>query len=489
MLVIRYHTEKNKPGLYTIVGFEVYPKSVVDETCPGSSKDYENLAINRQKNAKGVVPKLRIPYTYSIYWREDNSIDHANRWALYYENESNKRSEGIHWVSFFNSIALLLLLTLVVVIIEFKVFKSETKDVDNKYKSLRSEVTKSPPRPLLLSVVVSSGLQLIIASVGVILLIIIKSQFDYNKARGTEFNNYQGAFSSFALTCFVLSGIIPSFFGIIFYKIFNNDNLNTQYPASKNYFLSVLFSGFLPSLVLSVMLFLNFFVFAKDSSTALPFGTIVVLLILFFLIVLPLGLIGGFYGNKFKLRNKSFFSKERTLSDAEPISPLQPSPSHSLGHKRTGVEFLRNTFIVMIVYGLIPFGIVYVELSFIFNSIWLEKTTFYYMYGFLFLTTITLIIIVAQSTVIGLFISLVIDHNPHWQWFSFRIGSSIGLYIFIYSFYYFFTHLNIRDFVSVLLYFGYMALVSVLVGIACGSVAVISGLRFVKKAYGSNKVD
>lgn len=497
MLVIRYHTEKEKPGYHTIVGFEVYPKSVIDETCPGSSKNYENLPMTLKKNAKGKISKIRIPYTYSVYWREDNSIDYANRWSLYYENETNSVSKRIHWVSFFNSIALLVLLTMIVVVIFLKVFKSDLKrssssaslkelETNGNWKNLSNDVLKKPAYPLMLSISVAAGMQLIIASVGVILLIIIKSQFDQNRAQGTEFNNYQGAFSSFALTCFVLSGIIPSFFGIILHKFFHNDNINVEYPISKKYKLSLLFSGFLPALILSVMLFLNIFVFAKESCNALPFGTIVVLLIIFFLVVLPLGFIGAFYGNKIKFDKRSYLLSASKDIDSFNSTTFTPAPRS----KRHGsLDFFKNTLLSMIIYGLIPFGIVYVELSFILNSVWLEKTTFYYMYGFLFLTTITLIVIVAESTIIGLFVNLVMDCNPKWQWLSFRIGSSIGLYIYTYSIFYFFSHLNIRDFVSIILYFGYMALVSLLVSIASGSVAVITALIFIRKAYGSNKVD
>lgn len=514
MLVIRYHTEKSNPHLHTIVGFEVYPKLVVDETCPGSSKKYENLPLTlKQKNSKQASTKLRIPYTYSVYWREDNSIDYDHRWELYYEDDTKKSSNKIHWISFFNSVVLLVLLSLITAIILTRLLKSDIKsggspslnekatpidpgssDYFNRdnggWKNLSVEVTKKPPYALLLSIVVSSGIQLIIATIGTITAIIIKSQFESNRSKGVQFNNYQGALSSFTLSCFVFSGIIPSYCGIILYKIFNNDNLNQEYPSSKMHKLSMILSGFLPCLVLSFMLFFNFFVFAKESSNALPFGTIVVLLLLFFVIVLPLGLIGGFYGNRSKFSERSFLlfsskAKDDFLSskDANNFVAKPNTQTFSVGN------LIKNSFFVMVIYGLIPFGVVYVELSFIFNSIWLEKTTFYYMYGFLFLTLIMLIIIVCESSLIGIYISLVVNNNPNWQWLAFRIGSSVGLYIYGYSFYYFFTHLHVADFVSILLYFGYMGLVSFLIAIACGSISVLTGLIFIRRIYGSTKVD
>lgn len=507
MMVIRYHTDKHNPQLHTIVGFEVYPKSVIDETCPGSSKNYENLALKLKETGKKgeKATKLRLPYTYSVYWREDNSIDYANRWALYYENESTPASTKIHWISFFNSIVLVSLLSLVVVIILLRLNKStglsksnsdpnlSANQVDDPmspksgyWKTLASEVSKKPSFPLVLSTLVASGIQLIIATIGIILCVIIKSQFDHNKANGGEFSNSQGAFSSLALSCFVLSGIIPSFFGTMLYKIFTNVELNLPFSSKTSIQLSVVFSGFLPMLVLSVMLFFNFFVFAKESSNALPFGSILVLLILFFLIVLPLGIIGGYYGNKTKFDKRSLMLFSASSDTEKPkFNPRKPSGNQNLA----ALGLIKNSLKVMIIYGLIPFGIVYVELSFIFNSIWLEKTTFYYMYGFLFLTTLTLIVIVSESTIIGIYLNLIVDNNPNWQWLSFRIGSSIGLYVYAYSIYYFFIQMIVRDFVSILLYFGYMALVSLLMSIACGSVAVLTGLILIKTLYGSAKSD
>lgn len=483
MLVIRYHTDRHKRGLHTIVGFEVYPKSVNDATCPGSSKSYKNLAINLEKDPKtGKVPKTLIPYTYSVYWREDNSVDYENRWALYYVNDHNQ-SNNIHWLSFLNSIVLLMLLTLIVAIILFKFLKSETNLIPNDFdetnwKSLGAHVTKSPTNPLMLSILVSSGIQLLISTVGIIATTIIKSQFEINHVKGIPLNNYQGAFTSFALSCFVLSGIIPSFVGIILYKIFNNDYLNTPYSSSLTNKLSVLFSGFLPILTLSFMIFFNIFVFAKESSTALPFGTILVLMFIFLLVMLPLGIIGGKIGNRIKFHEASFY-----------LYSSQQKPSTLLKPETKLKNIIKNSIFLMIMYGLIPFGIVYVELSFILNSIWLEKTSFYYMYGFLFITTLILMIIISELAIIGIYINLITDHNPHWQWLCFRIGCSIGLYIYGYSFYYFYTHLHFRDFVSILLYFAYMGLISVLIGISCGSVAVITGLVFIQRLYNNTKRD
>ena len=52
-----------------------------------------------------------------------------------------------------------------------------------------------------------------------------------------------------------------------------------------------------------------------------------------------------------------------------------------------------------------------------------------------------------------------------------------------------FKILNVDDFVSGLLYFVYMALASLMIGIASGSIGVLTGLIFIRKIYGAIKVD
>ncbi|ODV79894.1 uncharacterized protein CANTADRAFT_89508 [Suhomyces tanzawaensis NRRL Y-17324] len=502
MLVIRYHRDRAS-GASAIVGFEVYPKSVSNEECPGSSKDYKNFALkfSDQKSSKEPETTL-IPYTYSVYWREDNSIDYESRWDLYYENDSNTKNHSIHWFSFVNSLVLVFLLSLIVAAVLVKVLKKDiqtassslptSKDIDGNIneggisRALLEEVNKAPLLPLPLVVFVACGAQMFLATFGVLVLFVINTRFNFSgaAAKNTFFNNHQGAFYSVSMFSLCLVGSVSAYGGIILHKLLNNHYLNYEYSPKKTLVLSMLFSGFLPSLVLSVMLFLNFFVWAKHSSNALPFGTILVLFTLLFIIELPLGMVGGYFGNKRKFEAKSILNTSSTSNNDH--SDSKSSKSVSRNYPRS---WLLNPLISTAVFGLIPFGVVYVELVFIFNSVWLEKTTFYYMYGFLLISAIMLIIVIAESTIVAIYTSLVFYKNPNWHWLSFRTGSSIGWFVLAYSTYYFSFHLSVSDFVSVLFYFSYMGLASALVGFSGGAIGVLTGLIFTKKIYGTVKID
>ncbi|KAG7662216.1 uncharacterized protein J8A68_004226 [[Candida] subhashii] len=519
MLVIRYHRQKENNNQFAIVGFEVYPKSVINEECPGSSKNYKNFALKYKTGIDGQLNKQKtiIPYTYSVYWREDNSIDYDSRWDLYYENENKQANVHIHWLSFINSIILIFLGSLVVLVVLLKVLKNDiqkdpstsplplhtdhhdhpdspTSASNRNWKELINEIDRVPHAVLILITLVSGGVQMLIAVVGVITIFVLNSIGSKN----TFFNTHEGSFFTFSIFCFIGSGFISSYGGIILYKLFKGDDLNQPYDINKAIILSFLFSATLPSILFIVILFLNFFVWAKDSSSALPFGTIVVLLLLFILLQCPLGIIGGLNGNnhKFNLKKSSLLSPPIDQHDRKFPSTLSPpytpptlphaNPTHPANIASTIITYFRR----VLIYGLVPFGIVYVELLFIFNSVWLEKTTFYYMYGFLFVTTIMEIIIIAESAIVAIYINLSVYNDPNWHWLSFQVGTSIGWYIYAYSVYYFFTVLNVGDFVSRLLYFFYMALACFVIGITCGSVGVLTGLGFVRRIHRAvEKVD
>ncbi|RCK62781.1 Transmembrane 9 superfamily member 3 [Candida viswanathii] len=498
MLVIRYHKEKGDSSKNTIVGFEVYPKSVINEECPGSSKNYQNYPLNPRYKENGELEDERtgIPYTYSVYWREDNTIDYDSRWELYYENESNGSHVHVHWISFVNSFILIFLASLVVMIVLIKVLKKDiqnntnttalptTNDVDSNissgWKNLINDVNHIPRGELFLSTLVAAGIQMFIAIIGVIVILMLNSIGTKN----TFFNAHQGACFSISISFIIASGLISSYAGVLLHKYFRGDSLNQPYDRFATVALSLLFSAALPAGIFTVILVLNFFVWAKESSAALPFGTIVVLLSAFLLIQCPLGIIGGYYANNYT----------RVDFKTPPPSPMTEKSLYyqTARQPRKSSKFfavLFNYLRTVCIYGIIPFGIVYVELLFIFNSVWLEKTTFYFMYGFLFITIIMLVIIIIESTIVAVYISLVVYNDPHWIWLSFQVGSSLGWFIYGYSIYYYINVLNVQDFVSGLLYFVYMALASVIIGVSCGAVGLLTGLIFIRKIYGAIKVD
>lgn len=465
MMVIRYHTEKN--GKQTIVGFEVYPRSVSDFHCPGAAKNFENFEIDVDAKVTTVIP-----FTYAVYWREEPHISWSDRWNLFFKSEGNDKE--IHWLSLINSLVLVAFLSTVVAVVLLRTLTRDiqaynnldavAKDVaaesdksdynQSGWKLVSDDVFRSPARPLALSLILSSGVQVFFTIIGVLIM----------STTGLMGPNIRNSILSTSLGLFIFGGCGAGYSGIRFYK-----NFTHQMYIKPHISLSILFGGGLPFIVLLSVLILNCIVWAKDSSSALPFGTIILLIVFFLALEVPLSIIGGFIGNQ----------ASPAKNNANLTKPTRPIPRQP--------QFL-SYFYAIPVFGLIPFGTIYVELLFVFRSVWLEKTSFYYMYGFLLLTIFLLSIVVVESVIVAIYLSLIYgDHK--WQWRSFFIGSSVAWYVEVYSVYYFFMYLKVTDFSSIILYLSYTTILSLLVGLAFGSLGMYGASIFIYKIYGAIKSD
>ena len=77
----------------------------------------------------------------------------------------------------------------------------------------------------------------------------------------------------------------------------------------------------------------------------------------------------------------------------------------------------------------------------------------------------------------------------HWWWRSYLTSGSSGLYLFLYSIFYFFTSsFKMKKFVSVLLFFGYMGIISYIFFVMTGTMGFLACFVFVRKIYSSIKV-
>lgn len=94
----------------------------------------------------------------------------------------------------------------------------------------------------------------------------------------------------------------------------------------------------------------------------------------------------------------------------------------------------------------------------------------------------------AEISIVLIYFQLCAE-DYRWWWRSIIAPGSSGIYLFLYSMYYFSTKLHMADGTSVLLYFGYMGLVSLLFFVLTGAIGYHATFRFVHKIYGSIKVD
>jgi transmembrane 9 superfamily protein 2/4 len=76
-----------------------------------------------------------------------------------------------------------------------------------------------------------------------------------------------------------------------------------------------------------------------------------------------------------------------------------------------------------------------------------------------------------------------------WSWRAFLTTATSGLYVFAYSVIFFSRKLHLRNTSSAFLFFGWSLVMSSLFGIFTGAVGYIATAVFVRKIFGSIKVD
>jgi hypothetical protein len=77
----------------------------------------------------------------------------------------------------------------------------------------------------------------------------------------------------------------------------------------------------------------------------------------------------------------------------------------------------------------------------------------------------------------------------HWWWRSLLVSAGSSVYVFLYAVFYFMNKLQITDFVSTLLYFGYTTIMVVTFAIMTGTVGFVAAYGFVRKIYSAVKID
>jgi hypothetical protein len=230
--------------------------------------------------------------------------------------------------------------------------------------------------------------------------------------------------------------------------------------------MSLNFSLFLAPLLVTFGV-LNSIAWNNNSTTALPFPTILVIVSLLLFVAFPLHAVGSLAGMHLSGRMKI----PTRINDL-----LRPVPR---------VQWYSHPIFLVIFGGILPFSSVYIELFYIFSALWIPGST-YLFFEVLFLSLLILTLSSAFVT-IALTYSLLTMENYHWWWYSILSGGSTGIYIFIYSFIFFFSKTHMDGAFQTSFFFGYMAIISLAFFFLCGSVGFISSLVFVKYVYSSIK--
>lgn len=450
-MVIRYHKAPGRDGQHgkkVIVGFEVYAKSIEAENreASGLPSDLHSVhngleLITAHNTTNGTAARnsgstylveddrpaedatITIPYTYSVYFREEEKLSWGNRWDLYFVNQDD--SNQIHWLAIVNSLVISGLLTAVVAVILARTIRGDIKsynqalpeDGKSRFGSKRGKGAHSPRRSgekgglleqnddsgspalddlpdeemvmedvtgwklchgdvfrppahgYILAPLIGSGTQLAIMMFGLLTL----------SCFGVLNPSFRGGFVSVGVALFVLTGAFSGYFSARVYKTFGGANWRHNAIVTATLF---------PGLLFATVFVLNLFVWAQSSSTAIPLGTLILLLVLWLVIQLPLVYMGSFVGFV-KVGSYTHPIKTNAVPRQIPVQPWYARSAQSV-----------------LLAGLIPFAVIFIELLFVFRSMWQDKSGYYYVFGFLGVVVAILVIVVMETTVIGVYIML-----------------------------------------------------------------------------------
>jgi transmembrane 9 superfamily protein 2/4 len=449
---LQYHQNPDEFEGYRVVGFEVYPQSLVQSVKKDSSEatctDVEDLTPRFDLDANAVIT-----YTYDVAWTS-SPVRWASRWDVYL-----KMNEGqIHWFSIINSlmivmflsgmVAMILLRTLHRDIAKYNDMSSEDTAEETGWKLVHGDVFRKPRHSQLLAMSVGSGIQLLVCS-GVTLIFCIA---------GFVSPVHRGSILQGMLLLFSFAGVLAGYSSARFYKMWKGEDWKRT---------TILTAFLYPGTVACIFFVLNLFVWGTRSSGAVPFATMFALLVLWFGISVPLVFLGSFFG--YKKAPMSLPVRTNQIPRQIPEQPWYIGP-----------------LFTSLVGGILPFGAVFTELFFIMSSIW--QHLFYYLFGFLLLVIVILMVTCAEISITLTYFQLT-NEDYNWHWRSFASSASSSVYVFMYSILYYFTRLQIGHYVGCMLYFGYMFIVSYTFALITGAIGFSATFYFVQAIYGSIKID
>ncbi|CAM8938898.1 unnamed protein product [Rhodiola kirilowii] len=438
--------------LYKHIQFEImYNKDHVIEV---SARMDPHSVVDLTENEE-----VDVEFMYTAKWKETET-PFEKRMEKYSQTSSLPHHLEIHWFSIINSCVTVLLLTGFLATILMRVLKNDfmkyahdeeaaDDQEETGWKYIHGDVFRYPKNKSLFAAALGSGTQLFTLTLFIFLLALVGVFYPYNR----------GALFTALVVIYALTSGIAGYTSTSFYCQLEGSNWVRNLLLTGCLFCGPLFLTFC---------FLNTVAIVYNATAALPFGTIVVIVLIWTLVTSPLLVLGGIAGKNSKAE---FQAPVRTTKYPREIPPL---------------PWYRSSIPQMAMAGFLPFSAIYIELYYIFASVWGHRI--YTIYSILFIVFIILLIVTAFITIALTYFQLAAEDHG-WWWRSFLCGGSTGLFIYGYCLYYYFARSDMSGFMQTSFFFGYMACICYGFFLMLGTVGFRAALLFVRHIYRSIKCE
>ncbi|KAL0389992.1 UNVERIFIED_CONTAM: Transmembrane 9 superfamily member 5 [Sesamum calycinum] len=238
---------------------------------------------------------VKVDFTYSVSWKR-TSTPYKNRMDRYSAASLLPILQKTHWFSFVNSIVIVILLMGLLTVLFMRHLKNDIRkwsigDEDEEkevgWKYIHGDVFRCPRNLPLFSAILGSGTQLL--SMVLILFVLAFLGVFHPYSRGT--------LSSSILISYILTTVVAGY---------SSASFCSQY-AETGWERSALLAGILFSgPFLLTAFFLNILAAYFNVTTALPLGTILLIFLIYTLVAIPLLVLGGVVGHRYKSDLQSF---------------------------------------------------------------------------------------------------------------------------------------------------------------------------------------
>ncbi|KAL0955960.1 hypothetical protein HGRIS_002142 [Hohenbuehelia grisea] len=447
-IVLRYHV--SSPGNYRVVGVLVWPTSL------GGAQDAPLGSCEADPAAPMILSEdapTTLRYTYRVTWNESDTP-----WATRWDNYLHIFDPRIHWFSLVNSLVIVVFLCVMVSMILYRsvsrdisrynaIDLSEDVQEDWGWKLVHGEVFRTPNNPMVLSIMVGNGAQLCTMA-GITLIFALL---------GFLSPSNRGSLATVMMICWTFFGIVGGYVSSRVYASMGGQD------RKKNAFLT---ATLLPTIVFAVVFLLNIFLLSAGSSGAVPFGTMLLIVLLWFGISAPLSSVGAYFG-----------TKHGGIEHPVRVNPIPrqipPTP-----------KYLRP-WAAALLSGILPFGAAFVELYFVLSSLFASRA--YYAFGFLALTAIVVALTTATVTILFSYFVLCAEEY-RWHWRAFLTGGGSAFWLLAYGLFYWASRLSL-DFSGVVLYLGYLLLLVLLDFLVTGTIGFLASYWAIRKLYSAIRID